>query len=692
MSENNTPDENFGFTPPGADVYSVGVGSYQTSQDYGTAGDPVDLGSADIDVLAVAISLEDPSGIRRAGRAWENLSDQFVESMRALRSAGTTLGAHWESPSASEAFLRQVGRATWSIEDWQSAMGANAGAMNSLATQVETHKTNMASLYADYLLALAEARAQDDVEAADPMARSTGRAVRGGKSAVEHTKDQYSRRARSEVATPLDADYNSAFVAIARGGRWQGPTDAAIPQPPAPAGAPGGPGVLAPAASGGSRPGPPGRARGAAAAAPTAVTGQMLPAPGGLRGVANAPASPGAMPTVASGLPLSPGGLHGAAPQSPGALPTLLAGPGHTPARVDSAQLAGMRRQLEGPGAVPVAPGTAPAALTGRGPAPATPRGAVPARPGVAPAPFTANRAGAPGAPGAPLTGRPTAPGAAAPGHGRPAGPSGGARPGGPAGPGQGLAGRNAPAAPGGRPGGPGGAAPTNGLGGRRAPTGPGRSGGPAPTAPRAADAGFSRPGGGVGGSAAPGGGPSAPGARPAGPGPGVRTSGAELGRGAAQTGPGLGARRAAAAPSGPRGGMPSRLAGRTDPVTAARAGAAINARPSVATKPALMAKTLDGRLGIKPNATRSEITNAVRAAIRDRLAGRAALGAAPSRTAPRPRDRGDEIEDSAFAVLAHYDDEDLFVILSKAPAIIDRIMPRTRVKDPGPAIGVRTC
>lgn len=681
MSENNTPDENFGFNPGNPSGTPSGPAIYEPSQEL-TVAKGLDLSSADIDALAMAIRVEDPDGIRSAGRAWENLSDQFVESMGALRRAGTTLQEHWESPSASEAFLNHVGRATWSVEDWQSALGKNAGAMNSLASQVERHKKNMATLYGQYLLALAAARAQDDVEATDPMARQVGQAARGGKSAVEAAKDEYSARARSEVATPLDADYSSAFLKISRGAKWQGPTNAAIPQPAAPpspggAGAPGGPGV-APSGPVGVRPGAP---SGATPASPTGAAIGAPTAPSGPAGAgATAPQAPGGTPSVPPGMPMGPAGLP---PAAPGSLPGALTGAGSAPQGVDSASLEGMRQQLEGPAAAPAAPGTVPAALTGRGPAPSAPSGTLPARPsGPAPARPGAGsglfRPGGPGgpAPGAPLTGRPTAPGGGSPGRGAPPGAPGGARPaapGGPGGPGKGLSGRNFPTAPGGRPAGPGAAGPSKGLAGRAAPVAPGgRPGGPgsgAPRAPRGADAGFARNGSGPGAGA-----PTAPrggaGTRPEGP-----------------AGPGRVGVPQSTAPSAPRGGMPSRLAGRSEAATAARAGARPD-RPSAATKPALVAKDLNGRLGIRPNASRAEITSAVRAAIRERLAGRA-VAAAPSASGPRPRDIGDEIEDSAFAVLAHYDDEDLFTILSAAPAIIDRIKPTKAVKDPGPAIGM---
>lgn len=701
MAENNTPDENFGYQPGNPAGHPGGPGTYDSGE-LPEVGEGVSLTGADIDELAVKIAVEDPAGIRSAAHAWENLSDQFVESMGALRRAGTTLQSHWESPSASEAFLAQVGRATWSVEDWQSAMGKNAGALHTLATRVQTHKSSMATLYAEYLTALAQARAVDDVEAADPRAKSLGRALRGDRSAVEKAKDDFSRRARSEVATPLDEDYQTAFLKISRGSRWQGPTNAAVPQPPAPPapGAPAGPGggAVAPSGPGGARPGAP---RGAAPTAPTAAIG--APA-----GTSLAPAAPRGTPSTTAATPVAPAGRPGAAPRAPGAAPqrpgAVPAAPGTTAgAAPDSAELADLRRQLDAGTAAPVAPGIAPGALTGRGPAPAAPSGALPsgatrsapAAPGGTPAAFRAPTAGAPGAPGAPLTGRPTGP--AAPGA--PTGP-GAARPGTPGtpgGPGRTLAGRNAPAAPGGRPSGAGGA-PTSGLGGRSAAAAPGsRGAAPAPPGAPRADAGFARKAG-----PTSAGGPAAPGRAGAGRGPaGGAPSGAaargDLGSGsrsgsspAGPGGPGRTAQQArgaaaGAAAAGPRGGMPSRLAGRTDPTSAGRP---VDPRPSVATRPALVAKDLSGRFGVRPDATPAEITRAVRAALRERLSGRAALAADPGGR-QGIRDRGAEIEESAFAVLASYDDEDLFTILQQAPAIIDRIKPPARVKDAGPALGI---
>ncbi len=47
------------------------------------------------------------------------------------------------------------------------------------------------------------------------------------------------------------------------------------------------------------------------------------------------------------------------------------------------------------------------------------------------------------------------------------------------------------------------------------------------------------------------------------------------------------------------------------------------------------------------------------------------------------------QIEAEAYEGLLIYDDDDLFTILSKAPAVLDRIKPSAPVKDAGPAIGV---
>lgn len=653
----NTADENFGYAPGQPTGHPAGPQTYSSEFEMPGGGTSMDLSAAMIEEISMAIANEDPNGIRSGGYAWEKISDQLVESMRALRTAGTTLQENWESPSASEAFLGYVGRSTWSIEDWQSAAGTNAGALHTLATMVGNKKSAMVTLMGDYTAALIVAAAKDE--------------AKPGQSPSERQKvrEEYSRRARDEVATPLDSDYRDAFFKVTRGAMWQGPTDAAITGPPAPGapggpGGPGGPGV-APPGPGGTAPAGPGAGMRGAPARPTALLTTTAPtAPVG--GIGHAPTAPGGLGTAPIAPPASLGGLGGTPPQAP-----------------DSSQLAGMQQQLESTTAAPTAPGVmpaglaaaAPGGLTGRGAAPAPPSGfapggngssPAPGRPGGSSAPMSPRGAGGP-APGAPLTGRPTAPGAGPGGRGMPPGSPMGQRPGAPSGPtgtGRGLAGRTAPAAAAAPkpPSGPGTGAPANGLGGRHAPSGPGGS---APRAPRGPDAGFAR-------KPAAAAGPSAPSVRtPAGPAP-------------AQ--PGLAApARPAAAPTAPRGGIPDRLAGRGGASAAARTAAA--GRPSVATSPAIVAKDLNGRLGIKPTAGRGEIARTVRAAIRERLAGRAAMAAAaaqPPRSHP-----GDEAEDLLFEALAHYDDEDLFTILAASPAVIDRIKPSKKVTDPGPAIGV---
>ncbi len=465
-------DDNFGWSPPppasgpGRMQLEADSGRYETSTPAPVLSSSPIAGWT-ITQTNVTVKNLKPDGIRSAGSSWEIMSDTLYEIEGALRAAGRTLKSNWESPTASEAFLTKVGQATWSIDDWQSAAGANAGAMHTLATEVSTYQGKMVTLYAEYLSALIVAAAKDRAE--------------GGIRHVEEEKREFDARARNDIATPLNSAFRDAWGKMKLGQQWQGPLDATVTGPAGP-GAPGAPGA----------PGGPGGAPGGPGGAPPAAPGGPGGAPGGPGGAPPAglrgapPAPPGGAPPASpygslQKMMSQPGGLNslfqrGAPPQPPG---VTQADVDALRGELDAARqgapqgLSGTAPSLDqiqdqiGRGAAPAAPGglppgAVPGGLGGagaRGAAPAGPGGAAPTAPGGRPgapgAGPTAPGGRGPGFPGGmggvndPISGRPTVPGGMPPGGGAPPG----GRPGAPGGaPGGGPGNRaGAPAPPGSR-------------------------------------------------------------------------------------------------------------------------------------------------------------------------------------------------------------------------------------------------
>ncbi|GAB2931713.1 hypothetical protein GCM10027280_19270 [Micromonospora polyrhachis] len=426
---------------------------------------------------------------RALAEMWRRTSVLLESTRENLKKHADALAAKWTSP-AGEIFMGKVGATLYSLDEWKQIANDSASGLEQLATKIQTVQRDFKPLWEDYLAEQnkQEGKRKDDegLQFGDIFGANNG-------DTPEEVQKKFHDRAVGLVK-PLGELYIDVYISnISRGGKFKGPTNAAITDPsqvPRP-GAPGAPGR-----PGGSRPGTP-----TGGTPPTRPnlrgrpdTPNLSDAPGkpdlpgnvpdGLSLAGTATAPPPTAPNVPSTPSPGPAPAGGPAPHTPmvpgvpgarggpGPVKPTLPGTGSGPSSGPGARSAGSNR----PGR-PTLPGnTGPGAPGGRG---AGTRGAPPSRPTLPGNTGTGSGPGARGL-GTRSTGRPVPPSTPnLPGSTKPTGRSTGLGPNGrPATPPPSLGGKRGQAP--GTPTGPGGKQPTSPQGGASSVTGTGKPGTPA--------------------------------------------------------------------------------------------------------------------------------------------------------------------------------------------------------------------
>ncbi|GAA1741490.1 hypothetical protein [Luedemannella helvata] len=366
----------FGYQPPTLPSY------VQQYMDYARAYEmpefaPTRWDSKDeVNILTLwaAIQNESDEEARGVAEMWRRIS-VLLESTRAdLERHAVALQAVWKSP-AGEEFLRRIGAAIYSIDEWRATADANKASLNRVADTIATTQEKMRDLWQTYTTEEASENQKREYERSDSVWSSIVHGFKEDPLSFNEVRDKHTPKAIEYMKALADV-YVDESMAVDRGTSYRGPTVARD--------------FVYEGGGGGRPPGAPGAPNVPVINPPTLPFPDVPTPPPGpeLAGLPTAPPLPVAPvvpqpPTV--GPPpgsLPPGPLPPGLP--PGGLPVTPTRPG-LPTPPNS-----------GPGRTPGLPGGG-----GRNPGlpPGTPR--APGRPTL---PGQSPRTGTPGAPGTPRT------------------------------------------------------------------------------------------------------------------------------------------------------------------------------------------------------------------------------------------------------------------------------------------------
>lgn len=393
--------ETFGYRPVSLPSYVAHYQDYLVGRFPNYEPTDWDNGGVTIESLWEDIRQSSDEELQALVELWRRL-EVLLDAVRIrLENDARKLEACWSSP-AGEEFLRRVGAALYSLDEWREVAATNKTVLDGIASEIARAQRDMRDLWVRYVDDAEEARRNRDDSGFWAPIQNWFR-----EDDPEAVRDRYTEDAVN-IMKPLADNYLESAIALDRGTHYRGPTNARTPvfdpsilgggAPPAP-GAPAAPPL----------PGPP-------PPMPTAPPTPDLPSGPQFAGVA-APPLPTA-PTLPPGAPPGAAVPPGAAlPPGLPVLPTPAAAPAAAPPRPGQPTPAhNLRPAGPTPPAAPAAPrpqlqGSSP--RTGAPGLPGRPslRGAVDKR-GVPASPSTPGQAPPPGAgartnPTAPsLTGR----------------------------------------------------------------------------------------------------------------------------------------------------------------------------------------------------------------------------------------------------------------------------------------------
>ncbi|MEW2477593.1 MULTISPECIES: hypothetical protein [Micromonospora] len=408
-------DDYYGYRPISYPAYGGMRDDYAADRAaQATPYQPTDWDGVNIEQMWEYVRKESNERTVALAEMWRRAASLLESTRDNLKRHADALGAKWNSP-ASRVFMSKVGATLHSLDEWKNVASSNATGLDQLASKISTAQREMTQLWLEYK---AEQQHQQDVYEKD-KAKITFSDIFGDKhKSYEEVQKEFHQRAKN-ITKPLADMYIDVYISnISRGGKFKGPTEAAlfdgktVPGGPGRTGGPTRPGAVPPGARGPrpDRPEMPNRpeqpnqpevgARPPQPSAPTLPDGVDLA--GGTATVA--PPGPAPTPPPVTTAPNAPG--------TPGPPLPPVVPPGQRPG--------GGGPGTPNPGGRPNAPratlpgsGGAPGPGGGRGPAPNRPT--LPGAGGGSGAPGSGRRGPAPNRPTLPgNTGAPGRPGAGA--------------------------------------------------------------------------------------------------------------------------------------------------------------------------------------------------------------------------------------------------------------------------------------
>ncbi|MEV6931465.1 hypothetical protein AB0M46_44210, partial [Dactylosporangium sp. NPDC051485] len=224
-------DEYYGYTPyqlpPSIaqfDDYtaSMGIVDYQ----------PTDWNaeSTTIEMMWPWIQIDSDARATALADMWRRVHTLLDNTSRNLRRYTDALAEQWNS-DASKVFLREIGAALSSLDEWKEVASTNATGLDVLASTIAWNQKNALRVWKEYCLAISH---PGDVPGSAAKVTASGRAT--------HTENEDDRKKRlikkyTEDIKPYVKDLADTYLLVyfnylTWGTRYKGPTNAAMAQPP----------------------------------------------------------------------------------------------------------------------------------------------------------------------------------------------------------------------------------------------------------------------------------------------------------------------------------------------------------------------------------------------------------------------------------------------------------------------------
>ncbi|MEU6024912.1 hypothetical protein [Micromonospora sp. NPDC047134] len=386
-------DDYYGYTPISYPAYGGMRDDYAAERsDQASPYEPTKWDGVNIEQMWEYVRKESDERTTALAEMWRRTASLLESTRDNLQRHANALDKKWQSPAA-RVFMSKVGATLHSLDEWKNVASNNAIGLEQLASKISSAQREMTQLWQEYTN---EQKRQQQIFEKDKSEITFGDILGDKHKTYEEVQKEFHQRAKN-ITKPLADMYIDVYISnISRGGKFKGPTEAALFDgknlPGGPGRPGGGPGRPAAPTRPGS--GPPPKVTGLVREVPNQP--ELPPRPGrpGEPEMSVPTPETNAPPTPPEGVNLS-GGTTTVPPPGPAPTPPPVTATPNAPA----------------PGGPPVSP-MLPPGNTG----PVTPPGTRPNAPRT-----TLPGSGGPPAPGGgrgPAPNRPTLPGAGGPGNG----------------------------------------------------------------------------------------------------------------------------------------------------------------------------------------------------------------------------------------------------------------------------------
>jgi len=322
------PGNLFGYEPPVLPSYIAQYYDYVNGDEVGY--DPTNWdnkGEVNIDTLWEAIKADSDEETEGLVEMWRRLGVLLESTRSNVEQYALSLQQAWGG-DAAESFLRRVGGALYSLDQWQETADTNSRAMQRVSDKIESTQRSMRDIWNRYIPDLESAQNTYADRSDDNLLQQGGSAIGdffgGAPEKPEEVRERYTNEAKGPMRELANMYMDEAFM-LDRGTSYAGPTTARQPVMPTMPGRGGGPGgvpqIPAPALPNLPFPDLPPRPDFAAELQGLPGMPALPPMPGGGLPPGGVPPVPGGGLPPMPGMPILPGGMPRPPTLPPGTRP-----------------------------------------------------------------------------------------------------------------------------------------------------------------------------------------------------------------------------------------------------------------------------------------------------------------------------------------------------------------------------------
>ncbi|GAA5185157.1 hypothetical protein GCM10023322_28250 [Rugosimonospora acidiphila] len=193
-----------------------------------------------IDNLWMMVQRESDERVTATADMWRRVESLLETTGNNLRRYADALAKKWDS-DAGRAFLQQVGRSLYSIDEWKGIAQTNAAGLDLLAASIKKNQEKAKPIWQTYVKAIQQPGSVPGSAPKQPNVLLFWESPESEGDRKTRLRKEYADKIKPYAKDLADTYMDVYFYHLSRGTKFKGPTDAAFASPPVPS-----PGALPP--------------------------------------------------------------------------------------------------------------------------------------------------------------------------------------------------------------------------------------------------------------------------------------------------------------------------------------------------------------------------------------------------------------------------------------------------------------